>query len=103
MSKKRKKKKRKRKQNGIKHGVELSKPCSPSVFKPSVDTRQGQWYTTESRRPYSLLPYSLLMAKRNAFEVATWPCSEEYLKNPSIVDPAFELLEGPEGRWGLTE
>ena len=35
------------------------------------------------------------MAKRNAFEVATWPCSEEYLKNPSIVDPAFELLEGP--------
>jgi len=43
------------------------------------------------------------MAKRNAFEVATWPCSEEYLKNPSIVDPAFELLEGPEGRWGLTE
>jgi hypothetical protein len=41
--------------------------------------------------------------KIKAFEVATWPCSEDYVKNPSIVQPAFELLTGPEGPSGLTE
>ena len=43
------------------------------------------------------------MAQKSAFEVATWPCSEEYVKNPSIIRPAFELLVGSEGRWGLSE
>jgi len=39
----------------------------------------------------------------HAFEVTTWPCSEGYVKNPSIVRPAFELLTGPEGPSGLAE
>lgn len=38
-----------------------------------------------------------------AFEIATWPCSEEYVKDQSIVCPAFDLLTGPEGPEGLTE
>lgn len=44
-----------------------------------------------------------MMNKMKAFEVATWPCSEEYVKNQSILNPAFELLTGPEGPSGLTE
>ena len=44
------------------------------------------------------------MAKqRHAFEVVTWPCSEEYVKDPSIVNAAFELLAGPGGPSGLNE
>lgn len=41
--------------------------------------------------------------KIKAFEVATWPCSEEYMKNQSIIRPAFDLLTGPEGPLGLSE
>jgi hypothetical protein len=41
--------------------------------------------------------------KIKAFEVATWPCSEEYVKNQSIINPAFDLLTGPEGPEGLSE
>ncbi|KAF8272207.1 hypothetical protein EI94DRAFT_1718718 [Lactarius quietus] len=32
--------------------------------------------------------------KINAFEIATWPCSEAYIKDQSIVHPAFEMLDG---------
>ena len=63
------------------------------VFKAS----EGKCIT--EAKPYSLL----FMTQRNAFEVATWPCSEEYVKNPSIIRPAFELLVGSEGREGLSE
>ena len=35
--------------------------------------------------------------QRNAFEIATWPCSEEYLKDQSIVHPALEMLDGQPG------
>ena len=38
-----------------------------------------------------------------AFEVVTWPCCEDYEKNPTIVDPAFDLIKGPEGPSGLGE
>jgi hypothetical protein len=41
--------------------------------------------------------------KRKAFEVVTWPCSEDYEKNPAIVDPAFDLIKGPEGPSELNE
>ncbi|KAI0304480.1 hypothetical protein B0F90DRAFT_1706143 [Multifurca ochricompacta] len=41
--------------------------------------------------------------KRNAFEVGTWPCSEEYVKNISMIHSAFEQLVGPKGRQGLDE
>jgi len=45
----------------------------------------------------------LMTNKMKAFEVTTWPCSEEYVKNQSIVQPALDLLTGPEGPSGLTE
>jgi len=41
--------------------------------------------------------------KRNAFEVAFWPCSEEYVKNPSMIQPAFETLTRSGGPSGLEE
>lgn len=44
-----------------------------------------------------------MMNKMKAFEIATWPCSEEYVKNQSILRPAFDLLTGPEGPSGLSE
>ncbi|KAI9464965.1 hypothetical protein BJY52DRAFT_1221084 [Lactarius psammicola] len=39
--------------------------------------------------------------KRNAFEIATWPCSEEYLKDQSIVHPALRMLDGQPGLDGI--
>jgi hypothetical protein len=41
--------------------------------------------------------------EKNAFEVAFWPCSEEYVKDVSILDPAFEQLTGPGGPTGINE
>ncbi|KAI0252377.1 hypothetical protein BJV78DRAFT_1202466 [Lactifluus subvellereus] len=41
--------------------------------------------------------------KKNTFEVIFWPCSEEYVKDVSIVDPAFEHLAGPGGPAGVNE
>jgi hypothetical protein len=41
--------------------------------------------------------------KRKPFEIGTLPCSGDYVKNPSIVLPAFDLIKGPEGPSGLKE
>jgi len=42
--------------------------------------------------------------KKKTFEVVFWPCSEEYVKDVSIIlDPAFEHLVGPGGPTGVNE
>jgi hypothetical protein len=43
------------------------------------------------------------MTNKNAFEVAFWPYSEEYMEDVSILDPAFELATGPDGPAGINE
>ncbi|KAH9980344.1 hypothetical protein BGW80DRAFT_1274994 [Lactifluus volemus] len=41
--------------------------------------------------------------KKNAFEIGTWACSEEYVKDVSILDPAYERLVGPGGPAGVNK
>jgi hypothetical protein len=41
--------------------------------------------------------------KKNPFEIGTWACSEEYIKDLSILDPAYEWLLGPGGPAGVNE
>jgi hypothetical protein len=43
------------------------------------------------------------MMNKNTFEVIFWPCSEEYVKDVSIVDPALGQLVGPGGPAGVNE
>lgn len=44
-----------------------------------------------------------IMASKKVFEIVTWPCSENYQKDPSIAQPPYELIKGPEGPSGLNE
>ena len=46
---------------------------------------------------------SLMANKRKAFEIGSLPCSEAYVKDPTILLPAFEYLKGPQGPSGVNE
>jgi hypothetical protein len=76
-----------------------------SVFKRPLDKTNGAERCITKKNAHSHHRCRLLTMtnKRKAFEIATWPCSEDYVKNPSIILPAFELLTGPEGPSGLNE
>ncbi|KAI0269751.1 hypothetical protein BC834DRAFT_967495 [Gloeopeniophorella convolvens] len=43
------------------------------------------------------------MERTSAFELASWPCSDKYLKDPSMVHPAFKFIVGQSSAAGLGE